>query len=258
MINVILQRSVESYVERMSTRVDEELARAAGGLPPPTVSTKAAARYLGVHFDTLGEWRRRTPPAGPPFVKGVGRAGGGANEHVRYPYTELVAWQASRVGRSAKERRLIDELDAAQQRVRELEIELALRHARDDASRLQRKLGRIATLATLDDIAVVTHEWALVDGRVAGHVLVVSDDVLSCALERCEVWDATVEVALQAPWIDGEAREPYHSAYANVLSAVTQDLCKAQAAQRATDLEARWTPATAAHRYKRPFAEEGR
>ncbi|HIE5097590.1 TPA: hypothetical protein ACXNC8_003662, partial [Stenotrophomonas maltophilia] len=174
--------------------------------------------------------------------------------HVRYPYAELVAWQASRVGRSVKERRLIDELDAAQQRVRELEIELALRQARDDASRLQKKLGRIATLATIDDVAVVTHEWALVDGLVAGHVLVVKDQVLSGALERGDVWDATVEVALQAAWVDGETREPYHAAYAKVLRVVMQELSEAQAAQRAIDLEARWAPAVATGCSVRPFA----
>ncbi|HFT6977326.1 nucleotide-binding protein [Stenotrophomonas maltophilia] len=248
------QRKEEDYLELRSAALDAELNKAAAGLPPPTISTKAAARYLGVHFDTLGDWRRRTPPAGPPFVKGAGRAGGGANEHVRYPYTELVAWQASRVGRSVKERRLIDELDAAQQRVRELEIELALRQARDDASRLQKKLGRIATLATLDDIAVVPHEWALVDGRVAGHVLVVSDDVLSGALERGDVWDATIEVALQAPWVDGETREPYHAAYANVLQIVMQELREAKAAQQASDLEARWAPGAVSGNSARPFA----
>ncbi|WP_241897779.1 hypothetical protein [Stenotrophomonas maltophilia] len=153
---------------------------------------------------------------------------------------------------------MIDELDAAQQRVRELEIELALQQAREDASRLQKKLGRIATLATLDDIAGLSHEWVLVDGRVAGHVLVVSDQVLSGALERGDVWDATVEAALQAPWVNGETREPYHAAYANVLQIVMQKLREAQAVQRASDLEVRWTTATVAHRYKRPFAEDGR
>ncbi|WP_414488677.1 hypothetical protein [Stenotrophomonas maltophilia] len=149
---------------------------------------------------------------------------------------------------------MIDELDAAQQRVRELEIELALRQARDDASRLQKKLGRIATLATLDDIAVVTHEWALVDGQVAGHVLVVDDQVLSGALERGDVWDATVEVALQAPWVDGETREPYHCACANVLQTVMQELREAKAAQQASDLEARWAPGAVSGNSARPFA----
>ncbi|MDT3470256.1 MULTISPECIES: hypothetical protein [Stenotrophomonas] len=151
---------------------------------------------------------------------------------------------------------MIDELDAARQRVRELELELALRQARDDASRLQKKLGRIASLATLDDIAVVPHEWALVDGRVAGHVLVVNDQVLSGALERGDVWDATVEVALQAPWVDGETREPYHCACANVLQTVMQELRGAQAAQRANDLEARWAPGDAMGVPVRPFARD--
>lgn len=160
------------------------------------------------------------------------------------------------MGRSVKERRLIDELDAAQQRVRELEIELALRQARDDASRLQKKLGRIATLTTLDDIAVVPHEWALVDGLVAGHVLVVNDQVLSGALERGDVWDATVEVALQAPWGDGETREPYHAAYEKVLQKAMHELSEAQAAQRANDLEARWAPGEAMGVPLRPFARD--
>jgi hypothetical protein len=70
------------------------------------------------------------------------------------------------------------------------------------------------------------------------------------------VWDATVEVALQAHWIDGETREPYHAAYADVLNVVMQDLCEAHAVQRASDLEARWAPGGAAGRSVRPFARD--
>lgn len=76
-MTIELQRTEEQYLALQTTAVDRELERAAAGLPPPTVSTKAAAKFLGVHFDTLGEWRRRSPPLGPRFKKVQGRLGAG-------------------------------------------------------------------------------------------------------------------------------------------------------------------------------------
>ncbi|MBT0177962.1 hypothetical protein, partial [Listeria seeligeri] len=87
-------------------------------------------------------------------------------------------------------------------------------------------------------------------------VLVVNDQVLSGAIERGDVWDATVEVALQAPWVNGETREPYHAAYVKVLKAAMHELCGAQAAQRANDLEARWALGDAMGVPVRPFARD--
>ncbi|QNM62095.1 nucleotide-binding protein [Xanthomonas arboricola pv. juglandis] len=67
MIEVV--RSEEEYRALADAALDRELERAKAGLTP-AVSSKAAARFLGVHVDTLGQWRRRSPPLGPVFQKG--------------------------------------------------------------------------------------------------------------------------------------------------------------------------------------------
>ena len=238
-MTIELQRTEEQYLALQATAVDRELERAAAGLPPPTVSTKAAAKFLGVHFDTLGEWRRRSPPLGPPFQKGAGQVGGGLNQHVRYLYSDLVEWQQARIGKSAKERRLQNELDQAQQRLREHELELALRQAKDELAKLQKKLGRIAALVTLQDVAMETHDWALIGDRIAGHVLAIDDATLAQALAEGDVWEGSVQDALAQPWTSTENRQPYQDAFLGVLAATQHAIEAARSRQRASDLEER-------------------
>ncbi len=252
-MTIELQRTEEQYLALQATAVDRELERAAAGLPPPTVSTKAAAKFLGVHFDTLGEWRRRSPPLGPPFQKGAGQVGGGLNQHVRYLYSDLVEWQQARIGKSPKERRLQNDLDLAQQRVRELELELSLRQAKEELAKLQKKLGRIANLATLSDVAVVSHDWALVGDRIAGHVLAVDDATLAQALAEGNVWEGTVEDALGQPWINTESRQPYQDAFVGVLTSTQHAIEAARSRQRASDLEERLSGNVVEGNAVRPF-----
>ena len=95
-------RSEEEYRVLADAALDRELERAQTGLTP-SVSSKAAARFLGVHVDTLGQWRRRTPPLGPAFQKGAGDNEGGANQHIRYLISDLEEWQSARTGRTVKE-----------------------------------------------------------------------------------------------------------------------------------------------------------
>lgn len=238
-MTIELQRTEEQYLSLQATAVERELERAAAGLPPPTVSTKAAAKFLGVHYDTLGEWRRRSPPLGPPFQKGAGQTLGGLNQHVRYLYSDLVEWQQARIGKTAKERRLQNELDQAQQRVREHELELALRQAKDELAKLQKKLGRIAALTTLQDVAMETHDWALMGDRIAGHVLAVDDTTLAQALADGNVWEGTVEDALAQPWTCTDNRQPYQDAFLSILTATQHAIEAARSRQRASDLEER-------------------
>ena len=83
-------RTEEAFQAKAEASWNAELARAksaGGGL----VSAKAAAWFLGIHADTLGEWRRRTPPTGPRFQKATGSAVNGPNQRVKYDYDELVA-----------------------------------------------------------------------------------------------------------------------------------------------------------------------
>lgn len=253
-MTIELRRNAEDYEKRREAAIEQELQRAAEGRPPPTVSTKAAALFLDVHFDTLGEWRRKSPPLGPPFQKGSGQVGGGANQHVRYLYADLVAWREGRAHTSSKERRLLDELAAMDRRRRELELELALSQAKDEVAKLQKRLGRIAKLETAQDVSFVSHDWVTSQGRVVGHVLAVEDDALSGALERGDVWEATVEEALLAPWDKRESREPYEKAFQAVLLAVEEQQREAKARQMQSDLEARWAPAASSGSTVRPFS----
>ncbi|MDF9440702.1 nucleotide-binding protein [Stenotrophomonas acidaminiphila] len=254
-MTIELQRTEEQYLALQATAVDRELERAAAGLPPPTVSTKAAAKFLGVHFDTLGEWRRRSPPLGPPFQKGAGQVGGGLNQHVRYLYSDLVEWQQARIGKSAKERRLQNELDQAQQRLREHELELALRQAKDELAKLQKKLGRIAALVTLQDVAMETHDWALIGDRIAGHVLAIDDATLAQALAEGDVWEGSVQDALAQPWTSTENRQPYQDAFLGVLAATQHAIEAARSRQRASDLEERLSSDVVESAGIRPFGK---
>ena len=250
------KRSEDDYRAQRAAAIDRELERAGAGLPPPTVSTKAAAKYLDVHVDTLGEWRRRSPPLGPPYQKGAGDVGGGANQHVRYLFDDLVAWRQGRAHTSSKERRLLDELAALERKRREVELELALQDAKGELARLQKKLGRIAKLETSHDIAVTVHDWVIEQGRVVGHVLTVDEPALLKALDAGDVWEATVEEALAALWVDREHREPFDSAFRIALNNMDVALSKAQAAQRETDLMARWAPGRDSGPRVRPLASE--
>ena len=254
-MTIELQRNEEQYLALQATAVDRELERAAAGLPPPTVSTKAAAKFLGVHFDTLGEWRRRSPPLGPPFQKGAGQVGAGLNQHVRYLYSDLVEWQQARIGKSAKERRLQNELDQAQQRLREHELELALRQAKDELAKLQKKLGRIAALVTLQDVAMETHDWALIGDRIAGHVLAIDDATLAQALAEGDVWEGSVQDALAQPWTSTENRQPYQDAFLGVLAATQHAIEAARSRQRASDLEERLSSDVVESAGIRPFGK---
>jgi len=254
-MTIELKRTEDDYRALQSRAIDRELERAAAGLPPPTVSTKAAARFLGVHFDTLGEWRRRSPPQGPAFQKAPGQAGSGANRHVRYLFADLVAWQESRAHVTGKERRLIDESEALERKRRELELELELRAMREEVAKLQKKLGRISKLENIDDIGVVTHEWALVGGRIAGHVLTIESEVLQQCLDAGDVWGATVQEALSEPWINREARQPFEGAFLEVLQSVESQVMEGRARQRAIDFDAAWGTGADGGERVRPFGD---
>ncbi len=230
-------RSEEDYRAKLQRALDRELSRAAAGLTP-TVSTKAAAQFLGIHFDTLGEWRRRSPPLGPPFQKGAGSLQGGANQHVRYLYEDLVEWQRARLGRSAKERRLASEEDALRQQIRELERELAVKTGRAEAERLKKAIGKSLSFLTLQDCVSVSHDWAVSKGRIAGHVLAVSEEVLDRALEEGSVWDASLSEALLEAWVNVDARDPYDAAMSAALGDVEKLLLMAHATARQDALEA--------------------
>lgn len=230
-------RSEEDYRAKLQRALDQELSRAAAGLTP-TVSTKAAAQYLGVHFDTLGEWRRRSPPLGPPFQKGAGGLQGGANQHIRYLYEDLVEWQRARLGRSAKERRMASEEDALRQQIRELERELAVKAGRAELEKLKKAIGKGVSFLSLRDCVSISHGWVVSDGCIAGHVLSIPEELLDRALDEGNVWDASLSEALLEAWISVDARDPYDAAMSAALDDAENVLRVARANARQNALEA--------------------
>jgi len=238
MIEVV--RSEEEYRTLADAALDRELERAKAGLTP-SVSSKAAARFLGVHVDTLGQWRRRTPPLGPAFQKGAGDNEGGANQHVRYRFSDLEAWQSTRTGRTVKERRLVDELERVKQRARELEMELELQSLRDQVARMTRKAGRVLALETVADCLHVTHEWVIIKGRICGHVLEVPSSALEQALEFGELIEASLSEVLALPWTSSSAREVFAAHFESRLVELQRRLLGEHALQRERDIDA-WLP----------------
>lgn len=234
-------RSEEEYRALADGALDRELERAKAGLTP-SVSSRAAARFLGVHVDTLGQWRRRTPPLGPAFQKGAGNNEGGSNQHVRYLISDLEEWQSARTGRTVKERRLVDELERVKQRARELEMELELQSLREQVARMTRRAGRVLALDTVRECIDVRHEWIFKNGLVVGHVLAADEGVLVDALNSGNVLRASLKDVLVLPWSDNDARSPFAAQIESVFSDFVKQLSREASAQRMRDLDGRLPP----------------
>lgn len=236
MIEVV--RSEEEYRALADAALDRELERAKAGLTP-SVSSKAAARFLGVHVDTLGQWRRRTPPLGPAFQKGAGDSGGGANQHVRYMFVDLEEWQSARMGRTVKERRLVDELERVRQRARELEMELELQSLREQVARMTKKSGRVLALETAKECLRVRHEWVVAEELVVGHVLTVPEPVLNLAFEAGTVAEGALSEALRWGWASSNERDLFAGVMDEAISALAESMGYERSAQRLRELDMR-------------------
>lgn len=245
-------RTEEAFRSKAETSWSGELVRAktAGG---GMVSAKAAAWFLGIHADTLGEWRRRIPPMGPRFQKASGSAVNGPNQRVKYDYDELVVWKDGQQGRTAKERRLSSELERLSQQQRVLELERQIHEAKVALEKLQKNAGRYAALVTSHEGWATSHVWAVVEGVIAGHVLTVDEDTLDRALAEGEIWDATLPNALLEPWISVEARDPFDDAMKDALAAFQGAQTHARNQDRARGLEDRLPPPTAPESPRKPF-----
>ncbi|HBZ46105.1 MAG TPA: nucleotide-binding protein [Stenotrophomonas sp.] len=239
MIEVV--RSEDEYRALADAALDTELERARAGMTP-SVSSKAAARFLGVHVDTLGQWRRRTPPLGPAFQKGAGSVDGGANQHVRYRFADLEEWQSARAGKTIKERLLVDELERYKQRARELELELELRSLREQVARMTKKAGRILALETARECLDAPHQWVVKDGLVMGHVLTIPEMVLAQGLDAGGIVEATLGDVLMWPWADGSARDAFAVQIDTAFSDFTKQLGQERSAQRMRDLDEKLPP----------------
>lgn len=218
-------RTDEQYQALVQDAISAELARARAG-ETAVVSAKAAARFLGLHVETLGEWRRAEPPKGPPFMKGADGVGR-ANEGVSYLYQDLIDWIGARTGKSFKERKLLDQLEQLRQRERELELELQIQARRDEVAKLAKKLGRKLSFASLADCAL-PQDWTTDGECITGHVLTVDDATLAAALSADQIITASLEEALALPWADDNTREPFDKAFDAVVETVRERIKNGQ------------------------------
>lgn len=229
------QRSPETYASLADERAARELERARAG-EVDDVSARAAARFLRIHVETLGQWRRRNPPLGPPWRKGADGLGT-RNEHVSYSYAELVAWKQGQQGKTHKQRWLTDELERQRQRIVELELELAVEEAKKKAAQLAKKLGRVARFATVADLTTST-PWVSNGAAILGHVLTVGEGELIEALDRDWVVEASLLEALELPWAHSSMREPFSNAALSCLADSQSHLESLGRAQVERDMEA--------------------
>ncbi len=236
-------RTEESFLAKVEASWSGELVRAknAGG---GMISAKAAAWFLGIHADTLGDWRRRIPPMGPRFQKALGSAVNGPNQRVKYDYDELVAWKDGQQGRTAKERRLSAELERLSQQQRELELERQIHEAKVALEKLRKNAGRFTALITSHQGWAIPHPWAVVGGLIAGHVLSVDEDTLDRALAEGEIWEAPLAEALLEPWTSVAAREPFDDVMEAAQSAFQAAWSEVRNQARAQGLDDGLPPAT--------------
>lgn len=219
---ITAQRTIEQFDVQWEAAADAEILEAKGGRVL-TVSNRAAARYLGVHYITLGKWRNRTPPKGPLFIKGEAEDGSmAANQHVHYKFQDIEVWLDARKGTSYKERKGLQELEDLGRMRRELELQLEIQSAKDEIARLRKRIGaKGLAFATLADCAEL-HDWTVHDGAITGHVLTVSDAELARALVGDGIVSLTIEEALGEAWTDAEQRNAFGEAMEVAITGARQ------------------------------------
>lgn len=125
---------------RARSKAEEELSQASAGLRL-WISTRAAAMLLGVHPDTLSDWRNANPAKGPPWRKGASSEGG-KNRRVKYDYQGLVNWARDHSGRSEMELRLVDEVERVMHQARLNDLKSAIAERRREIKKRSKQRRR--------------------------------------------------------------------------------------------------------------------
>ena len=210
-------RSDEDYCAKLQRALDQELSRAAAGLTP-TVSTKAAAQFSGC-ISTRWASGAAGRPAGAALSKRRGqpsRRGQSARPLSVRGSRRVAARSIGSLSQGApaggRGRRL-------RQQIHELERELAVKTGRTELEKLKKAVGKGVSFLSLRDCVSISHGWVMSDGCIAGHVLSVSEDLLTgptkatCGMHRCPrlCWRL---------WVSVDAREPYDAAMSAALDEV--------------------------------------
>lgn len=194
--------------QRKLERVDREIADAKAG-HTSKVSRAAAARYLNVSLTTLGEWMKAGK--GPPFIKNEASSGA-MNQHIHFPWDELVAWDKAGTQYSSPEQR--EKLREEAERAR-LRSELAQLEAQAAALRQALRESGDRRIMAFEGLSSLTqsHPWVFDGSRLLGHALIVSDE----ALEAGDLIWLSLDDALAEDWADLTAHEHFTDIYVGVL-----------------------------------------
>lgn len=201
---------------------------------PPTVSAKAAAYFVGVHYKTFLAWVR--DGVGPVPIRNPIKPGTTAlNQRMRFSLSALEDFQHSRSGDVLTRGARTDAM-AAHREVDKLQAALALKAAEDQLARAREKARRagILNFLSLDDLTTA-HPWARIGDRIVGHAWTVEDAVFEAAGD--DIIEATLEEVLVMPWASEAARAPYIEVFHGVLRQVQSALEAARTRQRALDLD---------------------
>lgn len=201
---------------------------------PPSVSTHAAAFYLGVHYKTFLAWVRSG--CGPDPIKNPVRPGTTArNQRMRFTLEALDAFQQSRTG-SVITRGMRTDTERVQRETERIQAAIDLKAAQDQLAKARERAKRhgiVCFLVLADTVEV--QPWARIDDRLVGHAWVVDDAAFDAAGD--DLVEATLEEALAMPWASEAARAPYATAFDNILGQIETALAAGRTRQRAQDLE---------------------
>ena len=216
MTTITVARGADEFLsaqQKKLERLDREIADAKAGAKSK-VSRAAAARYLDMSLTTLGELMKAGK--GPPFVKNEA-ASAAMNQHIHFPWQDLVAWDQARTTYNSPEQR--EQLEEESKRVA-LRRQLADLEAQAAALRKALRESGDRRIMAFGGLPSITepHPWIFDGTRLQGHALIVSEEVL----EAGEIIWLSLDEALQEDWADLSQHEHFTEIYVGVLNNATQ------------------------------------
>lgn len=219
MTTIAVVRGTDAFMsaqQRKIARIDQEIADAQAGVKSK-VSRAAAARYLDMSLTTLGELMKAGK--GPPHIKNAATSGA-MNQHIHFPWDELVAWDKARTHYDSPEAR-----EQIQEEARRAALQRQLHDLETQAAALRKALRESGDrrIMAFDGLVSTTepHPWIFDGERLLGHALVVSDD----DLEAGELVWLSLDEALLEDWVDLERHEHFTAAF---VAALNQSIQRAE------------------------------
>ena len=198
----------QDHMEKRLARLDREIEDARRGVVA-NISREAAARFLGVSTKTL--YRQIQAGEGPPHQKAVSK-GAGKNQHLRFPFPDLEAWDNARTQYGSPEDRQKLREEAARNAIRR---QIAEQEAQLQALRNQLRDSGDRRVLAFEGVSSVAQPqpWIFDGDQIVGHALCVPVEDLDAG----EVIFLSMDEALMEDWVKAEEREYFHEILASEL-----------------------------------------